>query len=113
MNIGFDRIGGYLPIVVYSCVYGLLSISVYMCIYAFISVYILYLCLITLSSTQSTSTENCEHVLSLRLHKCPYLYDEAVSLLPLLRHSLLHLEVSSCADVSEEGLRCIADLPLV
>lgn len=43
-------------------------------------------------------------------HKANYMDDAAMSQLPLLRDSLTHLQVSSCGNITEDGLWYIKKL---
>ena len=47
------------------------------------------------------------------LHDCNYLDDEAISYLPLVKKTLNSLQISSCGDITDQGLAHISELRLV
>ena len=55
--------------------------------------------------------EGCEAVEKARFHHCAYLEDGAIEeLCTRLENSLKHLEISSCGDITDEGLSTITNL---
>lgn len=54
--------------------------------------------------------KGCKHIKRMVFHKALYLEDAGMSLLPLLQESLKELQVSSCGNVTVEGLRHIKKL---
>lgn len=46
----------------------------------------------------------------MKLHKCSYLDNEALPLLTLVKDSLLDLQLSSCGDISDSGVKSLAGL---
>ena len=48
--------------------------------------------------------ENVKAVRKIRLHHCAYLDDACLDRLVLLKDSLRHLEISSCGDVTDDGV---------
>ena len=55
-------------------------------------------------------TENVKELQKVRLHHCAYLEDAAIERLVLLKDSLRHLEISSCGDVTDDGLLSLGQL---
>ncbi|XP_041352813.1 ATP synthase subunit s, mitochondrial-like isoform X1 [Gigantopelta aegis] len=51
-----------------------------------------------------------KHVRKIILHDCNYLYDDALSYLPLVKETLNSLQISSCGDISDEGLAHVCQL---
>ncbi|KAK8735712.1 hypothetical protein OTU49_005280 [Cherax quadricarinatus] len=52
----------------------------------------------------------CKHIRRIVFHKASYLDDEGLSHLPLLRDSLKDLQISSCGNVTTNGLRQLVKL---
>lgn len=52
----------------------------------------------------------CKYIEELKLVKCPYICNEAMSKLSYLKESLNHLEVISCQTVTDEGLVTLKNL---
>ncbi|XP_042884882.1 ATP synthase subunit s, mitochondrial-like isoform X1 [Penaeus japonicus] len=52
----------------------------------------------------------CKHIRRIVFHKSSYLDDAGLGQLPLLKDSLEELQVSSCGNVTEEGLRHLKQL---
>ncbi|KAK7483527.1 hypothetical protein BaRGS_00025201 [Batillaria attramentaria] len=44
------------------------------------------------------------HVRRIILHDCRYLYDEALEYLPLVKDTLVFLQISNCGDITDRGL---------
>ncbi|KAI0239779.1 ATP synthase subunit s, mitochondrial [Lamellibrachia satsuma] len=57
--------------------------------------------------------ENVKNMQKIRLHHCAYLEDAAIERLVLLKDSLQHLEISSCGDVTDDGLLSLGRLTLL
>ena len=58
-------------------------------------------------------SENVKGVRRIRLHHCAYLDDAALERLLLLKDSLRHLEISSCGDVTDDGVVSLGRLRYV
>ncbi|XP_059485123.1 ATP synthase subunit s, mitochondrial [Neocloeon triangulifer] len=43
-------------------------------------------------------------------HKCGYLTDDALKYLPILKNSLRHLQISSCGNITAQGLQPVKEL---
>ncbi len=54
--------------------------------------------------------EGLEALTKIRFHHCAYLLDEAIFQLTRVKHTLEHLEISSCGDISDAGLASLAQL---
>ncbi|XP_055957208.1 ATP synthase subunit s, mitochondrial [Patella vulgata] len=54
--------------------------------------------------------EGLKHVKRITLHNCGYLDDSALSYLPCVKDSLIYLQLSSCGDISNQGLQPIQQL---
>ncbi|XP_077863081.1 ATP synthase subunit s, mitochondrial-like isoform X2 [Saccoglossus kowalevskii] len=54
--------------------------------------------------------EGLEHLRSLKLHHCTYLTDECLASLHYLKDTLEDLQVTSCGDVSDQGLLSLQQL---
>lgn len=55
--------------------------------------------------------DGCNHIKRIRFHHCPYLTDEALAdAIDKLKHSLTHLELTSCGDISDAGLSYVTNL---
>ncbi|XP_068212012.1 ATP synthase subunit s, mitochondrial [Palaemon carinicauda] len=54
--------------------------------------------------------KGCKHIKKIVFHKAIYLDDAGMALLPLLKDSLQELQVSSCGNVTPDGLRHIKQL---
>lgn len=54
--------------------------------------------------------KGCKHIKRIVFHKAIYLEDAGMALLPLLKDSLTELQVSSCGNVTADGLRHIKQL---
>jgi hypothetical protein len=58
-------------------------------------------------------TEGCEHIRRVKFHHCPYIDDESLMLMmQKLKNSLQQLELTSCGDITDRGLRSISQLRL-
>ncbi|ESO01527.1 hypothetical protein HELRODRAFT_185685 [Helobdella robusta] len=58
--------------------------------------------------------DGCNHIKRIRLHHCPYLPDEALMLaVDKLKHTLEHLELTSCGDITDSGLLYLQHLSLL
>jgi hypothetical protein len=56
----------------------------------------------------------CDDVIRVKFHHCPYMDDEALSvLIENLSNSLKTLEITSCGDVTDSGLKSIARLRFI
>ncbi|XP_071445324.1 ATP synthase subunit s, mitochondrial [Hetaerina americana] len=51
-----------------------------------------------------------KHLEKITFHRCSYLEDEALKKLVYVKDSLKHLQVSSCGDVTDEGILSLAAL---
>lgn len=58
----------------------------------------------------SNTSEGCKHIRRIVFHKASYLDDAGLEQLPLLKDSLEELQISSCGNVTEEGLRHLKQL---
>ncbi|XP_047471285.1 ATP synthase subunit s, mitochondrial-like isoform X2 [Penaeus chinensis] len=54
--------------------------------------------------------KGCKHIRRIVFHKASYLDDAGLEQLPLLRDSLEELQISSCGNVTEDGLRHLKQL---
>lgn len=54
--------------------------------------------------------KGCKHIRRIVFHKASYLDDAGLEQLPLLKDSLEELQISSCGNVTEEGLRHLKQL---
>ncbi|KAG7205313.1 hypothetical protein KM043_007317 [Ampulex compressa] len=49
--------------------------------------------------------EGCKHIEEIKFAQCKYIDNRAMSLLPILKDTLTHLEVVNCKAVTDAGLR--------
>lgn len=54
--------------------------------------------------------QGCTHISKIILHKCSYLEDEGLLALHYLKNSLLYLQISSCHNISDNGLLHLKEL---
>jgi H+-transporting ATP synthase F0 complex subunit s len=54
--------------------------------------------------------EHTKHIRKLKLHKCNYVYDDALYHLPVLSFSLRDLQVSSCPNVTDDGILALSNI---
>jgi len=54
--------------------------------------------------------QGLQHCEKITFHKAGYLEDEALKQLPYLKHCLKDLQISSCGNITDEGLLSLADL---
>ncbi|CAH1791682.1 unnamed protein product, partial [Owenia fusiformis] len=52
----------------------------------------------------------CNHVRKIRFHFCGYMHDDAIQQLDILKETLEHLEITSCANVTDKGLFSLTNL---
>jgi len=55
-------------------------------------------------------TDGLKYVKKVTLHKCSYLDDEALPMLSAIKDSLEELQLSSCGDISDSGVKSLAKL---
>ena len=58
-----------------------------------------------------SSTEGLKYLKKLTLHKCNYLDNEALPMLAAVKDSLVELQLSSCGDISDSGIKSLSHLP--
>lgn len=52
----------------------------------------------------------CKHINEIKLNECSYIENEALKQLSLIKDTLLHLHVSYCGNITEEGLLYLKNL---
>lgn len=57
--------------------------------------------------------DGCKYIEEVKLIRCPYICNRAMSSLSYLKESLTHLEVIECASVTDEGLYKLKKLQYV
>ena len=58
-------------------------------------------------------TDGCKYIEDIKLVRCSYIENEALSLLSIIKESLKSLEVVECKNITDEGLHHLLDLKLV
>lgn len=55
----------------------------------------------------------CKHITHVQFHRCLYLKDEALEKLSYLKDSLQHLQIISCGNITDKGVKSLHTLRLV
>jgi H+-transporting ATP synthase F0 complex subunit s len=58
-------------------------------------------------------SEGCKHITHVQFHRCLYLKDEALENLSYLKDSLQDLQIISCGNISDKGVKSLHTLRLV
>ncbi|CAG7822668.1 unnamed protein product [Allacma fusca] len=54
--------------------------------------------------------EHTKHIRRLKLHRCNYMFDDALYHLPVLSFSLKDLQISGCPNVSDDGILALSNM---
>jgi hypothetical protein len=58
-------------------------------------------------------SEGCKHITHVQFHRCMYLKDEALESLSYLKDSLQDLQIISCGNITDTGVKSLHTLRLV
>jgi hypothetical protein len=58
-------------------------------------------------------SEGCKHITHVKFHRCLYLEDEALANLSYLKDSLQVLQIISCGNITDNGVKSLHILRLV
>jgi H+-transporting ATP synthase F0 complex subunit s len=52
-------------------------------------------------------SEGCKYITRVKFHRCLYLKDEALENLPYLKDSLQDLQIISCGNITDKGVKSL------
>lgn len=58
-------------------------------------------------------SESCKHITHVKFHRCLYLEDEALENMSYLKDSLQDLQIISCGNITDKGVKSLQTLRLV